>query len=57
MCIRDRDTHFVMNEDHIKAFQEMAIENTENVSLLTPDEASERAANYRDELYDPDLLK
>ena len=27
------------------------------ISLLTPDEASERAANYRDELYDPDLLK
>ena len=55
--IINMDTHFVMNEDHIKAFQEMAIENTENVSLLTPDEASERAANYRDELYDPDLLK
>ena len=55
--VLNMDTHFVLNEEHIQDFKDMGIENTENVSLITPDEASKLAENYRDELYDPDLLK
>lgn len=55
--ILNLDTHFVMNDDTKAKFQEMNIEGTADASIVSPAEALERASGYRDELYDPDLLK
>ena len=54
--ILNLDTHFVMTDENKAKFAEMGIEGTEDVSVINPAQALERAAGYRDELYDPDLL-
>ena len=54
--IFNMDTHLVMTQENIDGFSELGIENTESISLITPDEAMERVENYQKELYVSDLL-
>lgn len=53
--ILNLDTHLVLTDENKAKFEEMKI--ADNVSIINPQEAMKRGANYRDELYDPDLLK
>lgn len=55
--ILNLDTHLVMTDDNKTAFDKFGIEGTDTLSIITPAQALERAAGYRDELYDPQLLK
>lgn len=49
------DTHFVLKEDDIQTFKDYGI--APDASVITPAEAMALASDYRNELYDPDLLK
>lgn len=53
--ILNLDTHLVMKAENIQNFKDMGI--APNASVLSPADAAERFAAYRDEMYDPNLLK
>lgn len=54
--ILNMDTHLVMTDEGKTEFEKLEIEDTDDLSIINPAQALERAAGYRDELYDPELL-
>jgi len=53
--ILNLDTHFVLTDENKAKFEEWNI--ADNISIISPAEALERGQMYRDELYDPDIIK
>lgn len=53
--ILNLDTHFVMLDKNKDKFLNEGI--LKNISIIDPDQAMDRSQNYRDELYDPQLIK
>lgn len=53
--ILNLDTHFVLREENIPKFKAMGI--APNMSVITPQKAESLVSQYREEMWDPDLLK
>jgi ribose transport system substrate-binding protein len=53
--ILNLDTHLVIAERNIPEYEAMGIEPKR--SVITPKEALARVDNYRDDIYDPDIMK